>query len=226
MTTTNPLPRLCALIAYYPSIPDYLSRNTPLSPCEPPSTASTGVSTYSANPLLPLQVHLASQQSPNLYDNYSLHPDRKRHRCHIFAYPDSHAGFAEHSSHTYDRIDSQLAWSRALDCIKRGFGPGGSSWTVSDIEAMWEGYWRRLKDNHSRGTTGQALNGNDGEPEDFFHYNPDDHEGGPSVNCIPTNVRAVGTFVAFPLLSFIPHPETLIANHQTQAPTPPSESST
>ena len=132
-----------------------------------------------------------------MYDSYNLNPDKKRHRCHIFTYPDSSIGFAEHSAETYDRVDAQLAWSRALDCVKRGFGPG-DSWTVSDIEAMWDGYWRRLKDNRARDTTGETLDGKDDEPEDFFHYNPDDHEGGPSLNCIPTNVGAEGTLGPWP----------------------------
>jgi hypothetical protein len=53
-----------------------------------------------------------------------------------------------------DAVSSQLAWSRALGCLRRSFGVGGH-WPVVDIETVWEEYWDRVwgelenrRDNH------------------------------------------------------------------------------
>lgn len=193
-TTTNPLPGLCALVAYYPKPHDNIGRYTNPTPCEPPSSPIDGISTYSSHTLLPLQVHLAAHQSPAMYDNYFLNTNKKRHRCYVFSYPESQIGFAEHAEPTYDHIDAQLAWSRALDCVKRGFSPG-ASWSMSDIEAVWTEYWQHLTktsavDGHAEDSMDMMVGGlDDGED----HRGHDDHEGGPSVNCIPTMVK--GTYL-------------------------------
>lgn len=193
-TTTNPLPRLCALVTYYPLPPDTLLDRATLVHCEQSINISNGTSTYSKNNLLPLQIHLAGQQSPELYTDYTVNPDRKRHRCHLFSYPESAIGFAEHRTAAFDRVDAQLAWSRALDCVKRGFGPGGS-WTVSDIEVIWEHYWTRVGGGPNSGIIDS--------PGDFFHYMASgDHEDrGPLVNCVPANITSGGMFFS-KVLSF------------------------
>lgn len=188
-TTTNPLPRLCALVAYYPEPP--FDPHDPqfqeyLFPCEAPSGALNGVSTYSPHSFLPLQIHLADDQTPAFYENYTANPDKKRHRCHVFSYPESHVGFAEQSEKNYDRIDAQLAWSRTLDCIKRSFAPG-PNWTVSDIETIWANHWHSMTqiDTPTRDTMEVIVGGENGTeaPESHYYYK---HSEGPTVNCVPT----------------------------------------
>jgi hypothetical protein len=146
---------MCALVTYYPREPSDTipgdagaDQDSELPPCLlPPSTTSTSTSSsYSSLSLLPIQIHLAGHHNPSFWDDYSAHPSKKRHRCHLFFYPESEPGFAEHPSPTYDRLSSRLAWSRALDCLKRGFGWPGGSWKTPDVEMIWEEYWRNLLD--------------------------------------------------------------------------------
>lgn len=54
-----------------------------------------------------------------------------------FWYQGTHAGFDEHGRDTYDHIASGLAWSRALDCVRRGFG------IDVDLEDIWERHLAR-----------------------------------------------------------------------------------
>ncbi|OBT59504.1 hypothetical protein VE04_00538 [Pseudogymnoascus sp. 24MN13] len=49
-----------------------------------------------------------------------------------FWYQGTPAGIDEHGRDTYDHIASGLAWSRALDCVRRGFG------IDVDLEDIWE----------------------------------------------------------------------------------------
>lgn len=149
-TATNPFPRLCALVAYYPDGPTpskYISTSTTSTSPDATTTSSTTTpTTYPPSvPLLSIQVHLAgnsasSKTNPSID---ALHT-RKRHRCHVFFYPESSARFAEPGSPSYDRLSARLAWSRALESLKRGFGWPGTRWRVPDVEAVWEEYWRCL----------------------------------------------------------------------------------
>lgn len=172
-TSTNPFPRMCALVTYYPDIPtghqDWIcpsshtasASSSSSSPSSSPptvlpaSTTSTATaSSYDMLSLLTIQIHLAGQQKSSLWDDYSSsHPLKKRHRCHLFFYPESEAGFAESisssssSSSSYDPISARLAWTRALECLKRGFGwPASTTWASPDVEDLWEEYWRKLQD--------------------------------------------------------------------------------
>lgn len=176
-STTNPFPRLCALIAYYPlpSTDQFSYRQK--DNCSPPGCSDTGA-IFDAGPkatYLPIQIHLPGPrvQPCALWPWISLSASegdvtyKKRHRCHVYAYAGSRAGFAENTSdksgqveegNTEDEISSQLAWSRAMGCLRRSFGVG-SHWAVVDIETVWEEYWDRVwgelenrkeKGNHER----------------------------------------------------------------------------
>lgn len=138
-------------------------------------------------------IHLADDQTPALYENYSVNRDKKRHRCHAFSYPDSHVGFAEQTEGSYDRIDAQLAWSRTLDCVKRSFAPG-PNWTVSDIETTWARHWHSLTqvETPAHHTMDVIVGGENSieTPENHYHYK---HSEAPTVNCVPTMVG--GTFL-------------------------------
>lgn len=124
---------------------------------------------------------------------------KKRHRCHVYAYAGSRAGFAENTSdksgqveegNTEDEISSQLAWSRAMGCLRRSFGVG-SHWAVVDIETVWEEYWDRVwgelenrkeKGNHERASESaiDILTRHD-------HYGELGCPAGQSlVKCVPT----------------------------------------
>ncbi|KFZ03355.1 hypothetical protein V502_11016 [Pseudogymnoascus sp. VKM F-4520 (FW-2644)] len=70
-------------------------------------------------PNVRLQVHLAGNQ-----------PFAPKYPH--FSYEETLPGFDELDSSTYNRIASGLAWSRALDCIRRGFG------IDVDLEDIWE----------------------------------------------------------------------------------------
>ncbi|CAG8054390.1 unnamed protein product [Penicillium olsonii] len=164
-STTNPFPRLCALIAYYPlsSTDQYTYRQK--DNCSPPGCSDTG-SIFDPGPkstYLPIQIHVPGPrvQPCALWPWISLSSSegdvtyKKRHRCHVYSYAGSRAGFAEkdiaedklgevdEEVNTEDEISAQLAWSRALGCLRRSFGVG-SHWAVVDIETVWEEYWDRV----------------------------------------------------------------------------------
>jgi carboxymethylenebutenolidase len=92
-TAMKPLPKCCAIIAFYP----------PLLPS--PKTM------YPASHQL--QVHVAglSQASPR--------PDMCEWK--LYQYKQCATGFADPSSKAYSEIEANLSWSRALACVRKGF---------------------------------------------------------------------------------------------------------
>ncbi|GAT24131.1 dienelactone hydrolase [Aspergillus luchuensis] len=180
LTATNPFPRLCALVAYYPDGPltstssttttNNSSNLTSTSPdtsrgATGSTSSTTTPTTYPPSvPLLCIQIHLAgtstttSSIADTLLNSTKNHP-RKRHRCHVFTYPESSPRFAEPSSSNYDKLSARLAWSRALETLKRGFGWPATKWRVPDVESVWEEYWRCLS---STSTSGEGGGGGGG----------------------------------------------------------------
>ncbi|PYH84913.1 hypothetical protein BO82DRAFT_303839 [Aspergillus uvarum CBS 121591] len=227
-TSTNPFPRLCALVAYYPhdfdNCLDHLSINANGSPISKVPTASANANTTTSSStapttyppsvtLLPIQIHLAGDRCSADPEPSAPTHTRKRHRCHSFFYPESRAGFAEPSSPNYDGIAARLAWSRALETLKRGFGwPGhGGGWKVPDVESVWEEYWRCLAATSESGTgadeqpnsspavtgerdclaaqiVGLMVGSSSGVQLNASGPSDDDHTslGTPLVNCVPT----------------------------------------
>ncbi|CAI7612878.1 unnamed protein product [Penicillium glandicola] len=209
-TNTNPFPHLCALIAYYPLSSTDQFTYKQKDNCSPPGCADTGAifGPDSKSTYLPIQIHIPGPrvQSCALWPWISLSaPEgdvtyKKKHRCYVYTYPGSRAGFAEQEIaeekegevdvdlNVDDEISSQLAWSRALGCLRRSFNVGGN-WAVIDIETVWEEYWDRVfgelemwKRSHSCGSepavemlTGHGHYGEIGCPA-----------GEVFVKCIPT----------------------------------------
>ncbi|KAJ5972486.1 Riboflavin kinase domain bacterial/eukaryotic [Penicillium vulpinum] len=209
-SNTNPFPHLCALIAYYPipSTDQFTYRQK--ENCLPPGCSDTGsiFGPDSKSSYLPIQVHVPGPrvQRCALWPWISLSASdsdvtyKKIHRCYVYSYPGSRAGFAEReiaeekegevdvNLNEDDEISSQLAWSRVLACLRRSFNVG-SHWAVIDIETVWEEYWDSVigdletqKKNHSCGAepavemlTGHGHYGEIGCPA-----------GEVFVKCIPT----------------------------------------
>ncbi|KAJ5545157.1 Dienelactone hydrolase [Penicillium sp. DV-2018c] len=145
---------------------------------------------------------------------------QKRHRCHVYAYPGAKAGFAERAVteekigeidedlNADDELTSQLAWSRALGCLKRAFNIG-SHWAVVDIETVWEEYWelilgqlekRKQLHNGEYETTVEMLTGHS-------HYGELGCPAGEVVvNCVPTKAggHSISTLRDFFDHAFIP----------------------
>lgn len=137
--------------------------------------------------MLQIQIHLAGSQNQcsALWDDTN-----KRHRCHLHFYPESEPGFAEyHSSPVYDRVSSRLAWSRALECLKFGFGwpGGGGNWEAPEPELVWEGYWRNIYESATRQFQPTST-------PDMLHLMVGGGAGDPdfdqqaSVNCLPSGI--------------------------------------
>ncbi|KAJ5088278.1 hypothetical protein N7456_011894 [Penicillium angulare] len=211
-SNTNPFPRLCALIAYHP-----LSSIELLKPkkhvddqetCIPACSNTENI--FKPGPsatLLPIQIHLPGQK-PNacaFWPWIALSASegdvtyKKRHRCHVFGYPDPQNGFSEDDQSTWStkmkrnseassetHISSQVAWSRTLGCLRRAFGAGGN-WPAVAIETVWEEYWQHLltdldiakgldEDDTTSWSVMQILGG---------HRDMQDEEG-ISIECIPT----------------------------------------
>lgn len=105
---------------------------------------------------LPIQIHLAGDHHPEFNDHggcswpwISAGPSegditcKKRHRCHVFDYPEAESEPALDNGLENDAIRSQPAWSRMLGCLRRSFGVS-AHWPVEGIETVWEAYWMRL----------------------------------------------------------------------------------
>lgn len=217
---TNPFPHLCALIAYYPlsSTDQYSYKQN--DTCEPPGCLDTSAifdpapkTTY-----LPIQIHLPGPrvQPCALWPWISLSASegdvtyKKRHRCHIYAYPGARAGFAEREIHdekigeidenlsANDEVTSQLAWSRTLGCLRRSFNVG-SHWAVVDIETVWEEYWDRVLGELE---TRKQHKSRDIKPAvdmltEHGHYGEYGCPAGQaSVECVPTAAGGESSFLA------------------------------
>lgn len=90
----KPLQKCCAIIAFYPPL-------LPGAKTKYPSSKQ-------------LQVHVAgkSQMSPR--------PDMCEWK--LYQYPTCASGFADPSDKAYSPVEADLAWSRALACVRKGFG--------------------------------------------------------------------------------------------------------
>jgi hypothetical protein len=49
-----------------------------------------------------------------------------------YTYQSTSTGFAQRESGVFDKVAASLAWSRSLDCVRRGFG------IEVDLESVWE----------------------------------------------------------------------------------------
>ncbi|KAL4754439.1 hypothetical protein BDW72DRAFT_127208 [Aspergillus terricola var. indicus] len=188
-SSTNPFPRLCALVAFYPDAPQVAYLNSSEPARLPPSTTAASTSTsmaFQSDANLAIQIHLAGSRN----ESFAMWDDsNKRHRCHLLFYPESQPGFAESAaSSTYDRTSSRLAWSRSLNCLKRGFGwpCGGGNWGAPDPELVWEGYWRNIHESAKNPSStsspdmlGLMLGGGAGNRE---------FDDRTCVNCVPSGV--------------------------------------
>ncbi|KAJ5567149.1 Riboflavin kinase domain bacterial/eukaryotic [Penicillium sp. DV-2018c] len=229
-TKTNPFPRLCALIAYYPipSTDQYTYKQN--DDCAPPGCSDTSgiFGPMPQSTFLPIQIHLPGPrvQTCAVWPWIELSASegdvtyKKRHRCHVYAYPGAKAGFAERAVteekigeidedlNADDELTSQLAWSRALGCLKRAFNIG-SHWAVVDIETVWEEYWelilgqlekRKQLHNGEYETTVEMLTGHS-------HYGELGCPAGEVVvNCVPTKAggHSISTLRDFFDHAFIP----------------------
>lgn len=140
---------------------------------------------------------------------------KKKHRCYVYTYPGSRTGFAEREIaeekegevdvdlNPDDEISSQLAWSRALSCLRRSFNVG-SHWPVLDIETVWEEYWDRV--TGELGMRKRNRNSDGSEPAvgmltGHDHYGEMGCPAGEVfVRCIPT--QAGGESFPFPASIF------------------------
>ena len=57
--------------------------------------------------------------------------------CPVFTYPDAMRGFGEPGSAQYEKISTNLAWSRTLGLVRQGFG------IEPDLEAIWDNHLAR-----------------------------------------------------------------------------------
>ncbi|KAI4694837.1 hypothetical protein J4E81_006438 [Alternaria sp. BMP 2799] len=113
-TAQKPLAKCCAIIAFYPSVL--------------PSPKTMYPNSHQ------LQVHIAglSQSSPR--------PDMCEWK--LYRYEKCATGFADPSSRAYSEVEANLAWTRALACIRKGFGKN------VDLEPIAMSHWNaRFEDD-------------------------------------------------------------------------------
>ena len=134
----RPMPKLCAVVAYYPPHMPKTSADFP--------------------PTLHVTIHLAGDQKFGT-----------RHEKN-YRYPGTKSGFAESDLEEYSKPDARLAWSRTVECLRRGFG------TNADLESVWD-YQSRL-----------LFNTEDSDSSDIMKS----MGKGSSVLNIPTQTGGVG----------------------------------
>ncbi|KAJ5635600.1 uncharacterized protein N7484_008913 [Penicillium longicatenatum] len=206
---TNPFPRLCALIAYYPVSPTHIHKSdTDIeSECSIPACSETDT-IFQPGPaanFLPIQIHVPGEMESACtfwpWITVSSEGDvtyKKRHRCHVFTYPDSQPGFAEYRHQTQrekedipsDDVSLNLSWSRVLGCLRRAFGVG-SNWPVVGIETVWEEYWQRILSELHQSRVQSGIDTSRSAFEIMGGRGEDQDEEGLSVECVPT--KAGGT---------------------------------
>lgn len=122
--------RLCALIAYYPTnIPDTRARFPPSVRVLTHLAGST-VDVTTIPTALGLQGkkrRRARQINPGIGTG-----ERLKIGYPTYTYEYVQPGFAEHDLDEYDRLASELAWTRSLHVLRRGFGKD------LDLEERWE----------------------------------------------------------------------------------------
>lgn len=175
-SNTNPFPRLCALIAYYPLIStDQWTQDSHASILLNGPGCTVTASIFDSGPAtgrLPIQIHLPGHEAKptTVWPWIGLSPSdaaetyKKPHRCYVYAYPDAKPGFAERDIdpergrvlHDQDQASREVAWSRTLRCLRRAFGVG-YNWAVADIEIVWEEYWRRVLGDLERRQSGEDV---------------------------------------------------------------------
>lgn len=106
-TAVKPLAKCCAIIAFYPPVL--------------PSAKTMYPASHQ------LQVHVAglSQSSP--------HPEMCEWK--LYRYEHCSTGFADPASRAYSEIESELSWSRALACIRKGFNRNVNIESV--VQTIW-----------------------------------------------------------------------------------------
>lgn len=129
-------PKLCALVAYYPSAITDPHMSFPVS--------------------MKVLVHLAGDEvgvtrNPEIL---GIQGKRKTVRKQVdpgkgmgglltnlaypsYTYQDVEPGFAEHDLDEYDKVAERLAWSRSLDIVRKGFG------VEVELEKVWENHLDR-----------------------------------------------------------------------------------
>ncbi|OOQ83655.1 dienelactone hydrolase [Penicillium brasilianum] len=161
--------RLCALVAYYPSvIPDTRSQ-FPLS--------------------LPVLVHLAGDsvdvttipvalglQGKKRRKTRPLNPgigtgERLELAYPAYTYGNAQPGFAEHDMEEYDHLAADLAWTRTIQVLRKGFS------RQADLERRWE--------EHQEG---KYFKGNITKTMDAYISHKK-----PAVTYVPTMSGAIGT---------------------------------
>ena len=103
----KPLAKCCAIIAFYPSVL--------------PSPKTMYPNSHQ------LQVHIAgrSQTSPR--------PDMCAWK--LYRYEKCATGFADPASTAYEQVEANLAWTRTLSCVRKGFGKN------LDLEPLAQAHW-------------------------------------------------------------------------------------
>ncbi|PYH99732.1 dienelactone hydrolase [Aspergillus ellipticus CBS 707.79] len=161
--------RLAALIAYYPtSIPDprsHFSFQVKLLM----HLAGTSVEVVTTPTVIGLQGkrHRSTKRiEPGIGTG-----ERMKIGWPAFTYESVQPGFAEHDLEEYDRLAADLAWSRTLETLRKGFGKD------KDLEGRWEDHLEARFFSMSLSGTMEGYVSNQN----------------PTLTCTPTLSGAIGT---------------------------------
>lgn len=112
----KPVHKMCALVAYYPpSLPSWFHESTIGYP--------NSLSICAHLPAGGVQKRAKQHEKP---------------KCKCYEYPGASEGFAELDHLHYHSKSAELAWSRSLEYLRKGFGNGAEK--MEDLEKIWEAH--------------------------------------------------------------------------------------
>jgi dienelactone hydrolase len=123
--------KLCALIAYYPSIiPDTQNTRFPPAIRVLVHLAGSTIGVRRTQQLLGVQGKrriVNKRIAPGIGTGSTL-----KIAYPTYTYDDAEPGFAEHDLDEYEKISAELAWTRSLEALRRAFRRD------VDLEKVWE----------------------------------------------------------------------------------------
>lgn len=115
-------PRLCALVAYYPSvIPDPARTRFPMQTTVLIHLVGNEIGVNKTPEVLGIQGKRKTVRK-RVEAGVGLGGKMRLDFCQVYKYEGLESGFAEHDLDEYDAVGTGLAWSRSLEIVRRAFG--------------------------------------------------------------------------------------------------------
>lgn len=118
----KPVPRLCALIAYYPSaLPDPAKTHFPMATTVLIHLVGNNIGIRRTPEVLGIQGKRKTVRK-KVDGGIGVGGEMNLDFCQTYKYEGVESGFAEHDLDEYEPVATGLAWTRSLTVVRRAFG--------------------------------------------------------------------------------------------------------